>query len=34
MLRRTLEELRRDGRLRNVDTTVAAFGIIANINWL
>ncbi len=34
MLRGTLEELRTAGKLRNVDTTVAAFGIIANVNWL
>ena len=34
MLRATLEELRGEGKLRSVDPTVAAFGIIANINWL
>lgn len=34
MLRETLEELRLQGKLRDVNTTVAAFSIIANINWL
>jgi AcrR family transcriptional regulator len=33
-LRSTLAELREQGKLRDVDTTVAAFGIIATINWL
>jgi len=34
MLRLTLEELRLEGKLRDVNTTVAAFSIIASINWL
>ena len=34
LLRDTLEELRGQGKLRKVDTTVAAFGVIAMINWL
>ncbi|MBV9495779.1 MAG: TetR family transcriptional regulator [Acidobacteria bacterium] len=33
-LRETLEELREAGKLRGVNTTVAAFSIIANVNWL
>jgi len=33
-LRNTLEELRAAGKMRDVDTTVAAFGIIASVNWL
>jgi len=33
-MRRTLEELRDAGKLRPVNLTVAAFGIIAMINWL
>src|SRR5213595_1291063 len=33
-MRRTLEELRDAGKLRPVNFTVAAFGIIAMINWL
>src|SRR6185436_4373382 len=33
-LRNTLEELRVVGKMRDVDTTVAAFGIIASVNWL
>lgn len=33
-LRNTLEELRAAGKLRDVNTTVAAFGIIAAVNWL
>jgi len=33
-LRDTLDELRAIGKLRDVDTTVAAFNIIAAINWL
>ena len=33
-LRDTLEELRGQGKLRAVNTTVAAFSIIANINWV
>jgi AcrR family transcriptional regulator len=33
-LRDTLEELRGAGRLRDVNTTVAAFNAIASINWL
>jgi AcrR family transcriptional regulator len=34
MLRRTIDELRGQGKLRNIDTTVVAFAIIANVNWL
>src|SRR5215212_972765 len=34
MLRTTIEELRAQGKLRNINATVVAFGIIANINWL
>lgn len=34
IIRSTLEELREQGKLRNIDTTVAAFGAIAMINWL
>jgi hypothetical protein len=34
ILRGTLNELRSQGKLRNIDTTVAAFGAIAMINWL
>jgi AcrR family transcriptional regulator len=34
LLRDTLNELREQGKLRNVDPTVAAFGVIAMINWL
>ena len=33
-LRDTLDELREAGKLRDVNTTVAAFNIIASINWL
>lgn len=33
-LRETLEELRAAGKLREVNTTVAAFSIIAAVNWL
>jgi len=33
-LRDTLDELRSSGKLRDVNTTVAAFNIIASINWL
>jgi AcrR family transcriptional regulator len=33
-LRETLEELRVRGKVRAVDTTVVAFGIIAQVNWL
>lgn len=33
-VRSTLEELRGDGRLREVDPTVAAFSIAGAINWL
>lgn len=33
-IRETLDELRIAGRLREVNTTVAAFNIIASINWL
>jgi AcrR family transcriptional regulator len=34
ILRRTINELRAEGKLRQIDTTVAAFGAIAMINWL
>lgn len=33
-IRATLDELRAAGKLRDVDTTVAAFNIIASVNWL
>lgn len=33
-LRDTLDELKQQGRLRDVDTTVAAFSITGAINWL
>jgi hypothetical protein len=33
-IRDTLDQLRASGKLRDVDTTVAAFNIIASINWL
>jgi AcrR family transcriptional regulator len=33
-LRETIEELRAHGKLRAVNSTVAAFSIIANVNWL
>lgn len=33
-LRDTLGELRAAGKLRDIDTTVAAFNIIASVNWL
>jgi AcrR family transcriptional regulator len=33
-LRETIEELRGHGKLRGVNSTVAAFAIIANVNWL
>jgi len=33
-VRGTLEELRRAGRLRNVDTTVAAFSMLGMVMWL
>jgi AcrR family transcriptional regulator len=33
-IRETLEELRAAGKLRDVDITVAAFSIIAAVNWL
>ena len=33
-IRNTLDQLRAAGKLRGVDTTVAAFNIIAAINWL
>ncbi len=33
-IRDTLDELRTTGKLREVNTTVAAFNIIASINWL
>jgi AcrR family transcriptional regulator len=33
-LRETMEELRAAGKLRDVNTTVAAFSIIAAVNWL
>jgi len=34
LVRDTLKELRAQGRLRNVDPTVAAFGLIGTILWL
>jgi len=33
-LRATLEELKKQGKLRDVSITVAAFGILGTINWL
>jgi len=33
-IRTTLDELNAEGKLRSVNTTVAAFSIIASINWL
>jgi AcrR family transcriptional regulator len=33
-LRDTLNELKADGRLRDINITVAAFGILGTINWL
>lgn len=33
-LRGTLGDLRTDGRLRHINITVAAFGILGTINWL
>jgi AcrR family transcriptional regulator len=33
-IRDTLDQLRETGKLRDVNTTVAAFNIIASINWL
>ena len=33
-IRKTLDELNAQGKLRGVNTTVAAFSIIASINWL
>jgi AcrR family transcriptional regulator len=33
-LRKTLDELSAEGKLRAVNTTVATFSIIASINWL
>lgn len=33
-LRHTLEQLKKQGKLRDVDVTVAAFGILGTINWL
>lgn len=33
-IRQTLNELNTEGKLRGVNTTVAAFAIIASINWL
>ena len=33
-LRATLNELKKEGKLRDVDVTVAAFGILGTINWL
>ena len=33
-LRATLKELQQKGKLRDVDITVAAFGILGTINWL
>lgn len=34
VLRSTLDELRQQGKLHDVDITVAAFSIIGSINWL
>ncbi len=34
LLRATLRELKSEGKLRDVDITVAAFGILGTINWL
>ena len=33
-VRGTLDELQREGKLKNVDTTVAAFSIAGAVNWL
>jgi len=33
-IRKTLDELQAQGKLRSVNTTVAAFSIIGSINWL
>ncbi len=33
-LRGTIAELKKDGKLRDVDLTVASFGILGTINWL
>jgi len=33
LIRGTLEQLQREGKLRDVDTTVAAFSVMAAINW-
>jgi AcrR family transcriptional regulator len=33
-LRATLKEMKRDGKLRDVDLTVAAFSLLGMINWL
>jgi len=33
-LRATLAQLKKDGKLRDVNITVAAFGILGTINWL
>jgi AcrR family transcriptional regulator len=33
-LRATLDELNAEGKLRGVNTTVAAFSVIASVNWL
>ena len=33
-LRGTLRELQKEGKLRDIDVTVAAFGILGTINWL
>ena len=33
-LRNTLKELHKEGKLRDVNITVAAFGILGTINWL
>lgn len=33
-LRGTLEELKTEGKLRDVNVTVAAFGILGTINWI
>lgn len=33
-LRHTLKELQKEGKLRDIDVTVAAFGILGTINWI
>lgn len=34
LLRDTLDELRASGRMREINVTVAAFNILASVNWL